>query len=181
MSLLLAISRVYLPMPIRRSRLDELFRATADAFQHPSQPLGDYPLDHCLLKYALFTSENARAVMGTAGEAGVKARLFSNACRIGGDIRKELGIHSLAEAMQAFEVIYRALNIELHGDLQGQICIPNCFFSAFYSAGVCRIISSLDEGLVAGLFGGFKLEFSQRITAGASCCRARLVGPGGRQ
>ena len=178
MGFLLAASRIYLPRSIQKIRLNELFRATADAFQRPDPKLKGYSLDQFLTKYALFTKENAEKSIQQGTEYEVKERLYYNTCRIGESIREQLKIHTLKEVIQACEVIYKALKIEFRGDLQGQINIRSCFFSSFYSSDVCHIISSLDEGLVAGLSGGLRLEFSQRITGGNRCCRAQLLAEG---
>ena len=82
--------------------------------------------------------------------------------------------------MQASAIIYRALRIEFQGEPDGTIVIKNCFFSDYYSGEVCRIISSLDEGLLAGLSAGGKVNFSQRITEKKECCRAYLEMKGTR-
>ena len=175
MGFLLTISQIYLPPFIQKNRLNELFRATADAFQGQAPQLKGYSLDQYLTKYALFTMENTERLIKQGSEYEAKERLYCNARRIGQNIREELKIQTLEEVMRACEVIYKALKIEFRGDLQGHICIHSCFFSSFYSSDVCRIISSLDEGLIAGLSGGHRLEFSQRITEGSRCCRAHLM------
>jgi len=59
------------------------------------------------------------------------------------------------------------------------VIIKYCGFSRFYTGRVCRLISALDGGTFAGLSGGGKLEFSQRITEGHDCCRGRLLFPEG--
>jgi hypothetical protein len=178
MGFLLAISRIYLPRSIRKSRLSKLFQATADAFQCQTPYFRGYTFNQFLTQYALFTRENAERSIRQSNEYEVKERLYNNARQIGQNIRKELKIQTLEEIMQACEVIYKALKIEFRGDAQGQIHIRSCFFSSFYSSDVCRIISSLDEGLVAGLSGGLSLEFTQRITESKECCRAHLLSAG---
>ena len=175
MGILLTISRIYLPRFIRKNRLNELFNATADAFKRQAPQLEGYSLNQYLKKYALFSLENTEGSIKLGNEHEVQERLYYNAYRIGKNIRAELKVQTLEEVMQACEVIYKALKIEFRGDSQGQIYIRSCFFSSFYSSDVCRIISSLDEGLVAGLSGGLKLDFYQRITEGSKCCRARLM------
>ncbi|MDD5190764.1 MAG: hypothetical protein PHE50_06965, partial [Dehalococcoidales bacterium] len=87
----------------------------------------------------------------------------------------ELHVRTMDEVMQACGVVYKALKIDFRGSAGGQITIGSCFFSSFYTAHVCSIISSLDEGLIAGLSGGSRLEFEQRITEGKPCCKARLL------
>ena len=179
MGILLTASRFHLPRSIQKSRLIELFRATADAFQRPSPRLSGYSLGQRLTIYALFTTVNAEGSIRRGDEYQVKECLYRNARQIGEKIRAQLKIQSLEEVMEACEVIYKALKIEFHGDSRGQICIRNCFFSSYYSPDVCRVISSLDEGLLAGLSGGLRLKFSRRITEGGECCRAQLL-PAGR-
>jgi hypothetical protein len=178
MGFLLAVSRVYLPRSVRRNRLDELFRAAAEAFQQPAPRLEGYSLDRCLTEFALFTAENAQQAIQLGCENETRERLYLGARQIGQNIRAQLHIRTLAEVMQACEVIYKALKIEFRGDSQGQICIRRCFFSGFYTADVCRVISGLDAGLLAGLSGDLKLQFSYRITEGQECCRARLLPVG---
>jgi hypothetical protein len=56
----------------------------------------------------------------------------------------------------------------------GEITVRRCPFSDVYSVEVCRLVGALDSGLLAGLSGGDRLEFTQRITEGAPCCLARL-------
>jgi len=73
------------------------------------------------------------------------------------------------------------LGIDFLGEPDGSMVMTRCFFSDYYSSPVCRLISSLDEGLLVGLAGGGRLSFSQRITEGHECCRAHLdtgVGKG---
>jgi hypothetical protein len=174
MGLLLSLSSVYLPGSIRSKKLDQLFTATADAFQVPPLPLKGYSHDECLEKYARFTAGNAAEVIKRGEVQQVKERLHCNAGRIGRDLRRELGVVTMEELMQACRVIYKALKIEFQGDSCGQVQIRSCFFSSFYSPEVCSLISSLDEGLLSGLSGGLKLEFSRRITEGNACCTAQL-------
>lgn len=174
MGFLLTVSRIYTPPFIQKSRLNELFRATADAFQCETPQSNGYSLNQCLTIYALFTAEKAEESIRKGKENEAKERLNYGARRIGKNIREQLNVRTLEEVMQACKVIYKALKIEFRGNARGQIYVPNCFFSSFYSRDVCRIISSLDEGLLAGLSGGLKLDFSQRITEGNKCCKAQL-------
>ena len=55
--------------------------------------------------------------------------------------------------------------------------IPKCFFSAYYSGPVCRVVAALDQGLAAGLSRGGRLTFVGRITEGNAACRAILEPP----
>ena len=72
-------------------------------------------------------------------------------------------------------LVYAAIRIDFRGTELGDVTVNRCFFSSFYSAQVCQVISSLDAGLLAGLTGGAQLTFSERITEGADRCRACLA------
>src|SRR4029450_2296143 len=89
-------------------------------------------------------------------------------------LRAGLRLRTTEDAMGAARVAYGLLDIDLHGTRHGEITVRRCAFSDVYSAEVCRLVSALDAGLLAGLSGGDRLEFSQRITEGAPTCLARL-------
>jgi hypothetical protein len=73
--------------------------------------------------------------------------------------------------------LYGLLHIDFQGDFSGNITIKKCYFSSYYSKEICQLISALDEGIAAGLSGGGKLSFFQRITEGQPCCQGRLIMP----
>lgn len=180
MGILLTLSEVYVPHFIRRRRLEGLLAATADAFRTAAPRTAGLSLDECLSLYARFTRDQADVSIRTGGEHEAQRRLFDNACSIGRGLRKELGLRG-PDVMRTGRVVYRMLGIDFRGSPDGAIVISRCFFSAHYSAAVCRLISSLDAGLLAGLAGGGRLTFSQRITEGNECCRARFdIDGGGR-
>jgi len=76
--------------------------------------------------------------------------------------------------MAAARMVYGLVAIDLRGTRDGEITIRRCPFSDVYSAEVCRLVGALDSGLLAGLAGADRLEFTQRITEGAPACLARL-------
>jgi len=76
--------------------------------------------------------------------------------------------------MRAARLLYGTMGIDFRGSDDGNILIGKCAFSDFYESRTCALISALDEGLLAGLAGGGRLEFSERITDGQSRCRARF-------
>ncbi|MCJ7486279.1 MAG: L-2-amino-thiazoline-4-carboxylic acid hydrolase [Candidatus Aminicenantes bacterium] len=107
----------------------------------------------------------------------IRQRLFNEALRLGREIARELGVSTFQEAMTAARILYRGLKIDFRGDRQGDIVIRRCSFSRHYSPGVCRLMSALDAGILSGLAGGGELEFAQRLTEGADCCRAHFSFP----
>jgi hypothetical protein len=54
--------------------------------------------------------------------------------------------------------------------------VAGCRFATTYSPDVCRVMSASDAGLLAGLTGGGRLTFTERISAGAPACIATLQG-----
>jgi hypothetical protein len=179
MGLLLAVSSIYVPGYIRKRNLGMLFKSTADAFQVAVPPVKGLSADDCLKEYAQFTRAQALESIRRGDALEIQSRLFENASKIGRQFREDLRLDTAEQVMRAAEIIYKLLKIELHGETRGDIVIDRCFFSNYYSSDVCRLISSLDEGLLAGLSGGGALSFSQRITEGKECCRAFLDMKGG--
>ena len=173
MGLLLTLATLHIPPPIRKRKLELLFTATADAFQTTRPSTGGLSFEDCLKSYAQFTRDQAEKAIEQGDEAVVRPRLFQNAHRIGRQVRADFRVNS-TDVMRMGALLYRMLGIDFKGDHGGNIVIRHCFFSAYYSSPVCRMISSLDEGLLVGLAGGGRLSFSQRITDGNQCCLAHL-------
>ncbi|MGE5483833.1 MAG: hypothetical protein ACM3X4_02310 [Ignavibacteriales bacterium] len=183
----LAILRLYLPPAVKRNKLRELLSLTADAFGCAAPGVDTAPimdaapsmdgLSHCdcLRRYALFTREQAeKALERGSGLPKIRDRLYRNAHRFGQRIRRQLRVATPEEAVAAMRILYRAIGIDLAGELPGEVVIDRCFFSDFYSEEVCRLISALDAGVAAGISGDSKLEFYQRLTGGYDCCRAHF-------
>ena len=175
--MLLKIMQLYMPEFIKKKKLNELFRLTADAFQSELPELRGLSFAECLSKYALFTKEQAESYLQSGRPLEeAKHRLYQNSCIFGQNLRKSLHIETWEEAVTVFKVIYKLIGIDFRYDRQGEIIIKQCFFSKYYSGEVCNLISSLDEGLAAGLSGGGRLYFNQRITEGCSCCKGYFRG-----
>jgi hypothetical protein len=175
MSLLLEILPHNLPAFIRREILAALFEATADAFECPTPAHDHLPYDECLRTYALFTREQAeKALQAGRDVPAIKTQLYQNAYPLGGKLRKWFGVDRTEEVMELGQILYRAIGVEIQGEPQGDVTVKRCYFSQFYSGPVCDLISALDDGVFSGLSGGGRLVFSERLTEGRECCRAKL-------
>jgi hypothetical protein len=173
--MLLKIMQICMPEFIKKKKLYELSLLTADAFQSELPELKGLSFAECLSKYALFTKEQAESYLQSGRPLEeVKHRLYQNSCIFGQKLRKSLHIVTWEEAVTVLKAIYKLIGIDFQYDRQGEIIIKQCFFSKYYSGEVCRLISSLDEGIAAGLSGGGRLCFNQRITEGGSCCKGFL-------
>ncbi len=179
MNLRLSALKIYIPAFIKKKKLDELFRLTAQAFGCEAPERKGHSYRDLLKSYAVFTLTEAEKCLREGGNlTEVKTGLFQNAYRMGREIRRNFRLRSPAEVMEMSRILYRFLGIDFEGKANGEVTIKSCFFSHYYSPKVCQLVSSLDEGLTAGLSDGGRLSFSQRITEDKDCCKARFVIPG---
>ena len=174
-NILLKILPHNLPAFIRKEILAELFEVTADAFECPAPAHDHLSYDECLRTYALFTREQAaKALQAGRDIPAIKTRLYQNAYPLSAKLRKWFSVDTMGEVMKLGQILYRAIGVEIQGDTQGDVTVKRCYFSQFYSGPVCDLISALDDGVFSGLSGGGRLAFSERLTEGRECCRAKL-------
>jgi len=163
------------PALVKRQALMQLFRATAAAFQADMPRLSGLSREQCLLAYARFTAEQAEEVLRQGGDPSeLQERLYRNAYRLGRTPGWLLRVRGVDDVMAVGRTLYDILDIDFEGSADGEITISRCYFSSFYSPEACQIMSAMDRGLLAGLAGRGDLIFSQRITEGHPCCRARF-------
>jgi len=174
LKLLLAI----LPLAGKRKRLEDLFRFTAAAFDRELPDLRGLSHADMLLGYARFTRDEAERALAGGTAPAVQRDLHDRSLRLGREIRSRLPVRSRSDAAAALRFLYRTLAIDMRVDARGEVTIRRCSLAAHYPPEVCRFMSAMDEGIVAGLCGG-RLVFSQRISEGGSCCRARIKWPEG--
>jgi hypothetical protein len=175
MNVLLWAAERHLPDFIKRRELNRLFRLTASAFGLDAGPLDSLTTDECLAEYARFTKDAVDRCIQRGAEARIaQDRLFEKAREFGNLWRKRFGVSNMKDVMMAAGVLYRAIGIEFHGTEKGSVEISGCYFSRIYSPATCRMISSIDAGIMAGLSGGMTLTFSRRITEGSGICEAQL-------
>jgi hypothetical protein len=181
MNLALAVLEFYTPVPFRKKIIRRLFSATAQAFGAATPRTEGLSAGRLLQAYALFTREQSEKLWAERrDEDEVSRRLFRNGFDLGAALRRALRIRSREDVIRASRLLYRVLGISFEGRPEGGVVMSDCYFSRFYTSRVCRLVSALDAGAAAGMSDGGKLEFSQRITEGHDCCRARLVFEDGR-
>ncbi|HEX6580929.1 MAG TPA: hypothetical protein VF195_08665 [Actinomycetota bacterium] len=180
MSMRLALLRFHLPALVRRAILRELISAIARAFERPCPPtsgLSSEELLACAIDASHRWSEDALA--GAADRSEVEERLFSEAFALGRRAKRRLRIGTEEEGLSAAGVIYEAIGVELRAGGAGAIVIPRCAFARVYGPAACELMSAMDSGLIAGLTGAAGLRFTERLTEGASACRAIVLHTGG--
>lgn len=181
------LAKLCTPEYIKNKNLDALFRLTADAFQSEIPELRGLTFSERLARYARFTKEQAEALLYCEGSdeeranriGTIEGKMYDGSFLLGKDIRKRLRINTWEQAVEALAMIYRIIGVDFHyegqnafsPDGQSVFTIKACYFSEYYSAEVCELISSLDEGLAAGLSEGGRLRFTQRMTEDCSCCK----------
>jgi hypothetical protein len=176
-NLLAHLLRLHVPSPLKQEVLAALFEATAAAFAEPIPDLDGLPFEERLTRYAEFTHDAVmRAIADGRDLPAIERRLHAGAYGLGRRLRRLLGVDQTdtAQVMAVGRTLYGVIGIDLRGTSDGEVTVGNCYFSRFYAPETCRVISALDAGLFAGLSDGGQLVFSQRITEGHPCCRARL-------
>jgi hypothetical protein len=176
MNLLARLLDFHTPGLVKERILDELVAATAAGFGRAAPATGGLPYDERLAVYARFTRDEAeRTIREGRDLAETEIRLRREAFALGRRLRGILGVEGPVEALAVARPLYRAIGIDFRGTPDGEVTVRRCFFRDFYTPEVCRLISALDEGVLAGLAGGGHLVFSQRLTEGHDCCRAHFA------
>jgi hypothetical protein len=171
----LRLAEIHIPARLRLKKIRELEALTAKAFGTAPPPLADRPVWRALESYARFTREAADRAVGDGADPGLLAAgLRREAFAFGRTLAAEFGIRDRGEARRLIRLAYRAIGIDLRLEADGTVLVSRCLFREFYTPGTCRLIASLDEGLMAGVCGGGRLEFSDRLTSGETACRARF-------
>jgi hypothetical protein len=164
------------PAFVQRQALVLLFRCTASAFQCDLPPLRGLSREQILREYARFTANWAAAALHSGEDlSGLQERLYRNAYRLGRVLGWLLGVRSLREVLALGRILYGLLDIDFDSRDDGEITVRRCYFSDIYSPDVCRVMSAIDRGLMAGLAGTGDLGFTARITEGQPCCRGRFT------
>ena len=176
MNFALRILKLYFPDSLKKRMLTELFDLTAQAFGVACPEIKSMSYGKTLKAYAVFTAGEAGRLSPNSPEwRAANERLYENARSLGTKLNKTLRLSDPQDILEMIRILYKMLGIDFAGLADGEVVIRRCFFSRFYGASVCRLISSLDEGIAAGLSDGGRLEFSGRITEGRDCCRGRFT------
>lgn len=180
MNVRLLVLERWLPGRVRLRIVGALARLTADAFGVEAPALAGLRHADAVRSFALFTRSEVNRVLDSGSRATVETvreRLRGRAAQMGLATSRDLHIASRAEALRALRLVYRGIDIDMDVNAGArEIAVRRCAFSGVYAPAVCAFVSALDDGFVRGLTGGGTLEFSERITEGAPCCRARVSG-----
>lgn len=171
------LGRTFVPC-VKLQMLDELAQVTARGFETDVPEWQGRTFSSRVVEYAEFTAQQAGLLLSGGDDAEIEAakdRLRSVATQLGVSLRAVLGVRNPEEAFEALALLYTQIGIEMDGGPSGEVTVGRCFFADYYDDRVCRVVEALDQGLVAGLFDGASLEFSERLTEGRPCCRALVL------
>lgn len=180
MSLPLLALELHLPEWVARSALLRLFAETASAFGCESPDVRGLSHRKLLDRYVAFSAAWAERTLARDADV-VSERMWKSAYAMGASLRERLGVHTRSDEVRAARLAYRMIGIDLRADERGRVVVHRCSFAERYSPAVCRVMSSLDAGLIAGLTRGGALTFSYRITEGMPRCLARISWEGARR
>ena len=176
MNFLFTVAQCYTPAFLKKRELMNLFHITASAFETTIPSIAGLSFEESLAKFAHFTKAETEHAITCNGELHtIQDRLYEGAYRFGDKFRKRFHISTIDDVMEVSRLLYRILGIDFLGSAQGTITISKCYFSHTYSSSICRVVSSLDAGMIAGLSGGGVLAFSDRITEGFEFCKAQFI------
>ncbi len=150
-----------------------LMHRTARTFGVKTPKTAGLSASELLERYAGFTAAAARyAVESGQDLKNLHRELYHTACRLGSTLRRWMRPENEQECCEILVLLYRNIGIKIREEQPRKFRVDRCYFSAFYTPEICQFISALDAGIFAGIFGGGRLKFQERITDGAAVCRA---------
>lgn len=172
---MLKIMRLYVPNYIKKRTIAELLRINSEAFRCEAPDIKELSYKESLSSYALFTKEQAENYINKRLPPDeLKRNLSLNAYYYGRRLYKRYKIKSLKDAVRVLQMIYKHMGIDFECNEQGEFSMKRCFFSQYYNAASCELLTKLEEGLAAGLTGGAVINFQQRLTENGSCCKGNF-------
>ncbi len=148
-----------------------LMHMTASVMKVKAPSLRGLSRKSCLQQYQRYT---VSCLKNRSGEelSALRKAMYKKAFPVGKMLGNLPGLSNDAAKTHLIKLLYRNIGIRIMGSLPGEIRIPRCSFSHFYTPQMCAVMSGMDAGIICGLFGGGSLTFSERITQGCPACKA---------
>ena len=143
-----------------------LLNITAKGFNVPGKTVLGMSPEKALREYARFTRSCVEL------DDADPVRLFDEAYKAGERIRRLTGFRDREDLTRLVFFLYKNIYIDMTGTLPGEITVSDCYFGLSYTPKECGIMSNVDSGIISGIFGGGRLEFTERITEGCGRCLA---------
>ncbi len=173
MNPVIALARAYVPNVLRSRGLEYVCTLTEQALERTMEPGPGKTFEERLEMYARFTEDAATELSEDRSKfTRAQMRLRSNASTLGLRLRRVFSVSTRKDVVDTAQVLYKMLGMDFEGTTDGTIVVRKCSFARLYSPTTCKLMSSFDEGVLAGLNGCGALQFSERLSEGSSCCRA---------
>ncbi len=155
-----------------------LMRQTAGVFKGDAPRIVKSSDRDPLKRYAEFSAEAAnKALHSGRDQKKLHQDLYDMAFRLGSSLRRWMQPKDEKECLALLILLYKNIGITIREESPGKICVLDCYFSSFYTPGICAVISAIDAGIFAGIYQGGSLSFLTRITEGQKECRADFLRP----
>ena len=158
------------PQFIKRVQLQILLNITASAFSVRKKQIWQFSYGRAVREYAQFTEECMNVNQHVNPQS-----LYYAAYRTGRRIRRITGLTDSEDLERLVFYLYQNIRTVMHGRIPGEFTVEYCYFSRFYTPQQCRVMSYMDEGMIAGICGNGNLEFTERITEGCERCQACFI------
>ncbi len=165
---ILGCLEIHTPALVRSVEIQILMKLASVSFQRPEKTVWYLAPDEALDIYADYTVKCMTHIRVSP------LRLYQGAYRLGERIRRLTGFTKQEDLQRLVFYLYRNIQISMCGSLPGEIYVPACRFSSVYTPKQCSLMSNVDRGIIAGLYGGGRLQFTGRLTEGCDQCRAHF-------
>ena len=190
MSIRLKIASLWIPDFILKRELDNVARKTTEGlnaalkqYAHKIVEKGEVLNGNLEERRSIMAKAHNKRVKILIQELGYKKAvkigrtvMFEVGCKLGREARRKLGVgNDFKDLELAAGILYKILGIEFkieNNDGNMIMIINRCDLSKYYSPEACIILSAADEGVVHGLNENMGMQFKERITGGASECKA---------
>lgn len=167
-----------------RIELQVLMNLVTASLSLPARIILTMPYDEALLYFAKLTSGSLPTCLPKQRE-----RLYRKSYALGHGLRSMLTDRSDSAIARLVIQLYRNIGIEMEREPKLKVLgwakrqsrakseklkVKKCFFSEYYKPDTCALASLMDSGVIEGLYGRGRLQFSQRITEGCDCCKCYL-------
>lgn len=153
----------------RRIELQVLINLIASALDIPKERVLTTRSEKALEVFTQYTVRH----LPECGRDQLKA-LNEKASRLGRTLRRLLSDHSAEALMRVVVQLYRNIGIEMEGAFPNEVSVVRCHFSKYYDPRICGVASTIDSGVISGLYATGPLCFTQRITEGKDKCCCHL-------
>ncbi len=165
------------PEFIKKIEIQILLNTTAKGFGTRAIRVWDKSYKGALAIYKEYTKYAIKYSVKCDNKDGFNSRkLYYYAFKTGSLVSLITGFTEKDDIERLVFYLYKNIEIDMRGNIPGNIYVSKCYFAKSYKPYECRIMSLVDSGVIAGINGGGRLGFTQRITEGCSNCKACFAG-----